>query len=88
MAKRINIMIPEKFLEEVDRVAKQEHRTRSAIIRESLQTYIERKKEEKAEQERKQRKLKAARLQDTLAKKAGRWDAVQAVRMTRERSRS
>ena len=88
MAKRINIMIPEKFLEEVDRVAKQEHRTRSAIIRESLQSYIERKKEEKAEQEKKQRKLKAARLQDTLAKKAGRWDAVQAVRMTRERSRS
>jgi len=88
VATRINIMKPEKFLEEVDRVAKQEHRTRSAIIRESLQTYIERKKEEKAEQERKQRKLKAARLQDTLAKKAGRWDAVQAVRMTRERSRS
>jgi uncharacterized protein (DUF433 family) len=41
MANKVLISLPEKFLEEVDRVATAEHRSRSELIREALRTYLE-----------------------------------------------
>lgn len=37
----INISIPKKLLDEADRVAKMESRTRSELVRQSLRNYIE-----------------------------------------------
>lgn len=37
----VNISMPKKLLNEADRVAKMESRTRSELIRESLRAYIE-----------------------------------------------
>ena len=47
MANRILVSFPEKFLEEVDRVAAEEHRSRSELIREALWSYMEIRKGKK-----------------------------------------
>ncbi len=41
MANEILVSLPEKFLEDVDRVAAEEHRSRSELIREALRAYLE-----------------------------------------------
>ena len=41
MANKILISLPEKFLEDVDRLAAEEHRSRSELIREALRAYLE-----------------------------------------------
>ena len=41
---RVLISMPENFLEEIDKVADGENRTRSELIREALRTYIHRNK--------------------------------------------
>jgi uncharacterized protein (DUF433 family) len=50
MANKILVSLPEKFLEEVDKVAASEHRSRSELIREALRAYIELKKSKVGEQ--------------------------------------
>jgi len=40
MANKILVSLPEKFLEEVDRAAVAEHRSRSELIREALRAYL------------------------------------------------
>ncbi len=41
MANKVLVSLPEKFLEDVDRVAAEEHRSRSELIREALRAYME-----------------------------------------------
>lgn len=41
---RVLISMPENFLGEIDKVANNENRTRSELIREALRTYIHRNK--------------------------------------------
>jgi len=50
MANKILVSFPEKFLENVDRVAAEEHRSRSELIREALRAYLEVKKGKVGEQ--------------------------------------
>ena len=47
MANKILVSLPEKFLEDVDRVAAEEHRSRSELIREALRAYLETRKDKK-----------------------------------------
>jgi CopG family transcriptional regulator/antitoxin EndoAI len=44
MANKILVSFPEKFLETVDQVAADEHRSRSELIREALRSYLETRK--------------------------------------------
>jgi CopG family transcriptional regulator / antitoxin EndoAI len=48
MANKVLISLPEKFLEEVDRVATAEHRSRSELVREALRAYLETRQGKKA----------------------------------------
>ena len=48
MTNKILVPLPEKFLEDVDRVAAEEHRSRSELIREALRAYLEIRKSKKA----------------------------------------
>jgi CopG family transcriptional regulator/antitoxin EndoAI len=41
MAIKVLISLPEKFLENIDLVAEEEHRSRSELIREALRAYLE-----------------------------------------------
>jgi len=50
MANKILISLPKKFLGDVDRVAAEEHRSRSELIREALRAYLETRKRKVGEQ--------------------------------------
>jgi len=41
MAIKILISLPQEFLEDIDRVAMEEHRSRSELVREALRSYLE-----------------------------------------------
>ena len=41
MTAKVMVSFPEAFLEEVDRVASEEHRSRSELLREAMRLYIE-----------------------------------------------
>ena len=47
MANKVLISLPEKFLEDVDRVAAEEHRSRSELIREALRSYLDARQSKK-----------------------------------------
>ena len=47
MANKILVSLPEKFLQDVDRVAAQEHRSRSELIREALRAYLDTRQSKK-----------------------------------------
>ena len=51
MANKILVSLPEKFLENVDRVAVEEHRSRSELIREALRVYLEARQRRKVGEE-------------------------------------
>ena len=41
MAVKVLLSLPQEFLETIDRVAAEEHRSRSELIREALRAYLE-----------------------------------------------
>jgi metal-responsive CopG/Arc/MetJ family transcriptional regulator len=41
MTAKVMVSFPEEFLAEVDRIAKEEHRSRSELLREAMRFYIE-----------------------------------------------
>jgi CopG family transcriptional regulator/antitoxin EndoAI len=41
MATKILVSFPQEFLDAIDRVAAEEHRTRSELVREALRAYLE-----------------------------------------------
>jgi uncharacterized protein (DUF433 family) len=51
MANKILVSFPEKFLEDVDRVAAEEHRSRSELIREALRAYLETRQGKRVEEQ-------------------------------------
>lgn len=51
MANKILVSFPEKFLEDVDRIAAEEHRSRSELIREALWAYLETRENKKGKVE-------------------------------------
>jgi uncharacterized protein (DUF433 family) len=51
MANKILVSLPEKFLKDVDRLAAEEHRSRSELIREALRMYLETRQGKKVEEQ-------------------------------------
>lgn len=41
MATKVMVSFPEEFLAQVDRIAEEEHRSRSELLREAMRLYIE-----------------------------------------------
>lgn len=58
---RIIITVPDPLLKEIDREAKQDHRSRAELVRDALRVYLAQRREE---QERKARAIEAVRLID------------------------
>ena len=50
MANKVLVSLPKKFLDDVDRVAAEEHRSRSELIREALRAYLETRSKKVGEQ--------------------------------------
>jgi len=81
---RVNIMIQEEILKEVDQAAEEENLSRSGLLQKAALRYLEIRKMEKAANERKQRMEKAAVNMDKLADKFGKWDGVGTIRQFRD----
>ena len=47
MATKVMVSFPSEFLAEVDRIAREEHRSRSELLREAMRLYIEMRRGER-----------------------------------------
>lgn len=86
MDARVNVTMPKEFLNEVDREAKLERRSRSELIREALRYYMAVPARGRSDRRQRQRAIEVAGRQDRLAAKIGSVDVVGEIRkMRRER---
>ena len=81
---RVNIMIQEEILKEVDQAAEEENLSRSGLLQKAARRYLEARRMVKEANERKQRMENAAANMDRLADKFGKWDGVGTIRQFRD----
>lgn len=82
---RINAVFQEDIVEEIDRIAKEEGKSRSRLLREAAQKLIRDYQHQRAEKIRREKIGYAIETQDRLRKKSGRWDSVSELRDWREK---
>lgn len=86
---KVMISIPKPFLQEVDRAAQEEHRSRSEFFREAARLYLQVRASQRRPIDDPQVQ-QAMALMDQLARKdkpVSGWNTVHAVRGERERDR-
>ena len=83
---KVMISIPEEFLAEIDKVAKEESRSRSELIREAVRLYLKMRENRKPPVQNPMVQ-KAIAIQDTLADQdtAVEWGSAAEIRKWRER---
>lgn len=81
---RINTVFPETTLEKLDSIAKDEKKSRSMLLREAAEKYIDEHQRQVEEKLRKARMNTALVAQDRLRKKSGKWDGAAEVRKWRQ----
>jgi len=81
---RINVFLKDELLEEINREAEAEETNRSALIQSALEEYLQAKKRQREDQEKRKKMQEASRKMDTLAKKLGAWDAQAIIRRFRD----
>lgn len=80
--KRIIISLPEDFLEEIDDIATQEHRSRSELIREATRRYLAEVRKERPIDNPKIRKAFKS-LDELKHRWTGKWQAEEIIRKMR-----
>ena len=80
---RINAIFEEGFLKLMNRAAREEHLSRSELIRKAVSDYLAGHAQKREEAKRRQAVTKAIKLQDALRQKAGSWNGVAEVRRWR-----
>ncbi len=81
---RVNIMMAEHILEEVDQAAEEEHLSRSGFLQKAAHQYLGMRRMEQEAREQKSRMKRAAANMDRLANKFGQWDGVGTIRRFRD----
>jgi len=81
---RINAIFEEEFLKVMTRVAREEHLSRSELIRKAVADYLARHAQKREEAKRHQAVAEAIVVQDSLRKMAGAWDGVAEIRRWRD----
>lgn len=81
---RINAVLSEDIVEELDSIARDEHKNRSELLREAAAMLIEEHRRRREEERRKARLEQARATQDRLREKSGKWDGVAEVRKWRD----
>jgi metal-responsive CopG/Arc/MetJ family transcriptional regulator len=79
--------LSEDIIEKLDNIAKEEHKSRSMLLREAAQKLIEEHRRGIEEAIKREKIQEAVSLQDSLRKKSGKWDGVAEVRKWRERAK-
>jgi len=83
-AVKINITLPEDELDRIDEFVKTQGMTRSRMILEALQFYIERAKQIEADRMKRLSMQKASKNIRKLREKSGKWDGVAEIRKWRD----
>ena len=81
---RVNVFFKDELLNEINEQAKEEGTNRSALIQTALEKYIEGKRRERDEEEKRKKMQEASRKMDALAKKLGKWDPQATIRKFRD----
>lgn len=81
---RVNVFLKDELLNEINEQAKEAGINRSALIQIALEKYIESKRLEREEEEKRKKMLEASRKMDALAMKLGSWDAQSTIRKFRD----
>ncbi|NOZ68159.1 MAG: ribbon-helix-helix protein, CopG family [Deferribacteres bacterium] len=81
---RINTILTDSIIEELDKIARYERKSRSSLLREAAERFIEEHKRLMEERLRKERMKNAINVQDRLRKKSGEWNGTAEVRKWRE----
>jgi len=81
---RVNVFLKDELLDEINEEAKEEGTNRSALIQTALEKYIEGKRHEREEEEKRKKMQEASRKMDALAKKLGKWDPQATIRKFRD----
>lgn len=84
---RINAVLSEQIVEELDNIASEEHKNRSELLREAAEKLIAEHHARREEEHRRTRLLRSVASQDRLREKSGGWDGVAEVRKWRERAK-
>lgn len=81
---RVNIIVQDDLLEEIDKAATQDNLSRSGLLQEAARAYLDRQRHQRETAERKAKMEKAAAEMDRLAEKFGKWDGVKIIRHFRD----
>lgn len=81
---RINTLLPAEVIKKLDSIARDEHKSRSMLLREAAENLIRDYQQSKEELRRKERARQALEVQDRLRKKSGAWKGVSEIRKWRE----
>ena len=81
---RVNVILPDNILKDLDRAAADEHTSRSGLLQTAAQRYLEERRLEKEAAARKKKMKQAAMKMDRLARKFGKWDGVGTIREFRD----
>jgi metal-responsive CopG/Arc/MetJ family transcriptional regulator len=81
---RVNVFLKDKLLDEINQQAREEGTNRSAFIQTALGKYLESKRREREEDEKRKKMQEASRKMDVLAKKLGKWDPQATIRKFRD----
>ena len=81
---RVNVFLKDELFDEINEEAKEEGTNRSALIQTALEKYIEGKRREREDEEKRKKMQEASRKMDALAKKLGKWDPQTTIRKFRD----
>jgi len=84
---RINAILREDIVEELDSIGREEHKNRSELLREAAENLIAEHRLRREEELRRARLERSVATQKRLSEKSGKWDSVAEVRKWREKSR-
>ncbi|MFW6131052.1 MAG: ribbon-helix-helix domain-containing protein [Candidatus Aminicenantaceae bacterium] len=81
---KINISIPQEILDEIDRVSKEENKTRSELLRMAFKIYLDVLKEERREKKKQKSIEKAIQIHEEIHDEIGNIDLIQELRKWRD----
>ena len=81
---RVNVFLKDELLDEINEEAKDEGTNRSSLIQTALEEYLQGKRKEREEAEKRKKMQEASRKMDALAKKLGPWDPQATLRKFRD----
>ena len=81
---RVNVMLPEDLLEQIDQVAREEGMNRSKLLRTAVLAYFEQRRASSERLRRQNDIQRAMEIQDQLRRIIPPWDVIRALREQRE----